>query len=440
MRSLLYAVFSGFLLFWLLVEQAQNPDVIEVAMPISGSFTFSGAANVLVADTSTGELTVFDQAEIDYSRFFREPLLTGNAAGLIYGRNVDLAYLDVEQSQPPSTILPYSDNAGIPTPLDLNGSGSHVLVHFSQSRVMEQLGVVDVAQGQATMLLAYTPGERLDFAPDFAFSMIRDADWNPIADEWIAVLIGGFPYVDGPPPAEQRGTVFGVLLNRGSGEKIVFNTAFSQEMFGLSWSRDGRYLVVDTDEGIDTLTFESVEEDISLRSISSVEDDAFAYVADWVGVNDLLLVYRFTSTYNEAIFSIGQIRDNELLTQEVFRIPAEPFAATVADLSIGNWVLTADEQERGELSCLFDQTVPARLEVGVRARVTFTDGTPSRLREAPGLDEAEIAQMAEGTEFSVVGGPWCADEYRWWQLELDDGMIGWSAEGDTESYFLEPVE
>jgi hypothetical protein len=50
------------------------------------------------------------------------------------------------------------------------------------------------------------------------------------------------------------------------------------------------------------------------------------------------------------------------------------------------------------------------------------------------LPPAAYGDRADGA------GPWCADEYRWWQLELDDGMMGWSAEGDTENYFLEPVE
>jgi hypothetical protein len=53
------------------------------------------------------------------------------------------------------------------------------------------------------------------------------------------------------------------------------------------------------------------------------------------------------------------------------------------------------------------------------------------------LDGAQVALMAEGTPFDVIGGPWCADGYRWWQLQLADGTQGWSAEADTSGYFLE---
>lgn len=79
----------------------------------------------------------------------------------------------------------------------------------------------------------------------------------------------------------------------------------------------------------------------------------------------------------------------------------------------------------------------SRLAIGMRARVTYTDGTPLRLRSAPG--EAIIAEMAEGTEFNIIGGPLCVDSFTWWQLELDDGTVGWSAEGDTSDYYIEPL-
>ncbi len=103
----------------------------------------------------------------------------------------------------------------------------------------------------------------------------------------------------------------------------------------------------------------------------------------------------------------------------------------------GDWHLAATSEDQAALSCLFDATLPARLAVGGRGQVAFTDGTPSRLRDTPGLDGAQVALMAEGTPFDVIGGPWCADGYRWWQLQLADGTQGWSAEADTSGYFLE---
>lgn len=82
-------------------------------------------------------------------------------------------------------------------------------------------------------------------------------------------------------------------------------------------------------------------------------------------------------------------------------------------------------------------TVPSRLQTGIRARVTVTDGTPLRLRETPG--GTFLRDMAEGTAFAVIGGPQCQGSYTWWQLQLDNGQQGWAAEGDDDTYFIEPV-
>jgi hypothetical protein len=84
--------------------------------------------------------------------------------------------------------------------------------------------------------------------------------------------------------------------------------------------------------------------------------------------------------------------------------------------------------------------LPARLQVGERGRVAFTGGTPSRLRAEPGTDGAVLLQMPEGTAFAVLATPECRDGYRWWQLGLEDGIVGYAAEATTEEYFLEPVE
>lgn len=52
--------------------------------------------------------------------------------------------------------------------------------------------------------------------------------------------------------------------------------------------------------------------------------------------------------------------------------------------------------------------------------VTDNDGTLDELRSTPGTDSDIIAQMPEGTEFDVVGEPWCVNGSRWWQIQLTD--------------------
>lgn len=73
--------------------------------------------------------------------------------------------------------------------------------------------------------------------------------------------------------------------------------------------------------------------------------------------------------------------------------------------------------------------------VGVRGRVTYIDGTFTRLRVSPGGEIDTL--MEEGTSFDIVGGPACTADYTWWQVKLDNGDLGWVAESDGSRYFIE---
>lgn len=84
-------------------------------------------------------------------------------------------------------------------------------------------------------------------------------------------------------------------------------------------------------------------------------------------------------------------------------------------------------------------TVASQVSIGERARVTFTDGTPLRLRDGPGTTATFLQDLPEGTSFEIIGGPVCADGFTWWNVQLADGTQGWSAEGDDDSYFMEPL-
>lgn len=81
----------------------------------------------------------------------------------------------------------------------------------------------------------------------------------------------------------------------------------------------------------------------------------------------------------------------------------------------------------------------SRLSVGMMARVSFTDGTPLRLRQTAGTGGTFIKDMPEGTQFAVIGGPECQNSLTWWNVQLGDGSSGWAAEGDSDEYFIEPV-
>ncbi|MBN1202710.1 MAG: DUF3160 domain-containing protein [Anaerolineae bacterium] len=81
---------------------------------------------------------------------------------------------------------------------------------------------------------------------------------------------------------------------------------------------------------------------------------------------------------------------------------------------------------------------PPRLTVGGDGQVSFTNGLPLNVRAEASLDGAQIAQLPEGTGFTVLDGPVCADNIYWWNIQ-SGVTIGWIAEGAEGEYFVEPV-
>ncbi len=78
---------------------------------------------------------------------------------------------------------------------------------------------------------------------------------------------------------------------------------------------------------------------------------------------------------------------------------------------------------------------PPRLTVGAQGRVT--PGLPNKVRAAPSMAAAQIGQIPGEGVFSVVGGPQCADGYRWWQVNYN-GLVGWTVSGSGSEYWVEP--
>lgn len=77
----------------------------------------------------------------------------------------------------------------------------------------------------------------------------------------------------------------------------------------------------------------------------------------------------------------------------------------------------------------------SRLEVGERGNVT--PGLPNRLRNGPSFGNEASGQIPGGAGFEVLDGPVCADDTAWWQVDYN-GLVGWTAEGEDNTYWLEP--
>lgn len=78
-----------------------------------------------------------------------------------------------------------------------------------------------------------------------------------------------------------------------------------------------------------------------------------------------------------------------------------------------------------------------RLYIQAEGRVLEGLGS-NNLRTEPNPDAELVGQIPEGEQFTVLDGPVCMNEMVWWHVEYGD-TIGWTAEGDNEGYWLEPI-
>lgn len=77
-----------------------------------------------------------------------------------------------------------------------------------------------------------------------------------------------------------------------------------------------------------------------------------------------------------------------------------------------------------------------RLRVGDQASVINDTGV--NVRVEPNVEAELVANIPFGTEVEIIGGPVCQGPFLWWQLRLADERTGWSAEGDSETYYFDP--
>jgi hypothetical protein len=339
------------------------------------------------------------------------------------------------------------------TPQSWSPDGSQLLsISYSLSNAVGQyqLQQVTMSDGTITPLFTYTVDSPVIDIPlpagatVFNLRGVEQARWNPVYPEWILVQLAGYDENLLDPVSGYPSLIAATFLyNLQTGEKLSLDILFSARIsyfLPIQWSADGRYLVLETDEALGTtqiVRFENVNGVWTLQVADGVRNLTHAAI-DWLDVSDLLLAITSEEANEDAIFHISQIINGTWFTTEFVRLPDTTFERVTDQ----DWYLTASEEEKHTLSCLFDQALSTRLSLGARAQVNFTDGTPLRLHTEPSVDATEILQMLEGTEFNIIGGPVCdnaASYYRFWQVQLDDGTQGWAAEADNQTYFIEPL-
>jgi hypothetical protein len=83
--------------------------------------------------------------------------------------------------------------------------------------------------------------------------------------------------------------------------------------------------------------------------------------------------------------------------------------------------------------------VASRLHVGDVAMVS-PGGTANGIRFGLDLSEENIVDYAQpGTLFVIIGGPYCSRGWIVWEIQMKNGLIGYTPEGNGSEYWLLPT-
>jgi len=79
---------------------------------------------------------------------------------------------------------------------------------------------------------------------------------------------------------------------------------------------------------------------------------------------------------------------------------------------------------------------PSRLAVGQMAVVN--PPSANRVRSEPSRQAALVGEVQPGETVQLIDGPACGDNYVWWKVQNEQGLVGWTSEGTGNEYWLNP--
>lgn len=71
---------------------------------------------------------------------------------------------------------------------------------------------------------------------------------------------------------------------------------------------------------------------------------------------------------------------------------------------------------------------PSELTVGFFAQISGTDGVGLNVRDGSSTANELLFVAPEGANVLVLDGPIDNNSFRWWQLQFDDGTVGWAVD------------
>lgn len=259
-----------------------------------------------------------------------------------------------------------------------------------------------------------------------------------------AVVFAGFNEQQGVPSSNVVGNFIGTHAAANQLPVPIVNST-SYSVNSPQWLNNGAWIGYRIQNNVQQphYAITSAQADTSLPlgpNIGSIHSTPDGFIA--VNALDWQLYHTTNLNMDAFAYNFGNtvFQSNNLPFSVIYTTPEGAFFSLTDLPTVPNVVLGGNGQIHAPVEPCGTAPAP-RLTIGENARVTFTTGSDLNIRTA--TDGDYIMQIPEGTVVNVVNGPVCANNYRWWQVQFENlgaTVGGWAAEGDSNSYFLEPFE
>lgn len=235
---------------------------------------------------------------------------------------------------------------------------------------------------------------------------------NSVFDDWLVMQFDSKGYYSTFDIGEPVNAPINVLWNFRTNEYISLDALVPDLWISYSlgdWSHDGTrlllYAVSQDLLNVYILTFRfTPEQGVTLMERAIVENRTAQH---WLDAGDLF--FSLIQDYqNGAAYVLGEIVNGEYRETPFFTLNGDPFRFE----SAGDWFMAADEAERHRLSCLFEWSLPTRLNIGDIVQVIADAGVGLSLHATPDVFSEQIGLLEESIVLSVMGGPACSGGYR----------------------------
>lgn len=212
----------------------------------------------------------------------------------------------------------------------------------------------------------------------------------------------------------------GALIRTLAGHnRAVLSASFTDENTLLSTAFDNTMRVWDLNSGFEVRRFDTSDEPTISLNTASISPDGQLVMT---GLSDgRVRVWRLYPTLDRLLAWTRANRDIMPLPDCDMR---EQFSLDPCDAN--GQPPPFQWPELPTLNPLPESAVA--LQPDVEVYINTTADTLQRVRPAPGLDNAPIATLEDGTRVAILDGPQSASGLWWWQIEAEDGLTGWVSE------------